>query len=493
MKLSKSKYIKGITCPKQLWMQKYMPEMEKRNPTLQAIFDKGNEVGDLARKYFGEYELVDFDKGISSMLEETQNFINSGANIIAEASFSVDDLFCSVDILRKNGDGWDIIEVKCSTETHDIYIDDMSFQMYVLKKAGINVKRVFNMHLNKEYYRYGELDLQKLFIINEYTQACIVKQNEVAENIKKINQFMDKAADIEPAMALDLYCEKPYECFFMDYCRKDLPKPNILDISRLDKKKKYEYLQNGIITFDDIVKRTPKLSDKQWLQVDTEYYGRKPYIDKINIKSCIAQYHYPIYYLDFETYQPAVPPFDATKPYSQIAFQYSLHIQYEKGGELEHREFLGVAGEDPRRALCEQLCNDIPMNACTLVYNQTFEKTRIKEMALVFPDLAEHLMNIYDNIQDLMIPFSSKYYYSKELKGSYSIKYVLPALCPNDPELDYHSLDGIHNGSEAMNAFPDLPNHTPEEQAIIRKNLLAYCCLDTLAMVKVLEKLYSMC
>jgi len=114
-------------------------------------------------------------------------------------------------------------------------------------------------------------------------------------------------------------------------------------------------------------------------------------------------------------------------------------------------------------------------------------------MAEIFPDLADHLMNIHDNIKDLMIPFQQKYYYSKELQGSYSIKYVLPTLCPDDPELDYHNLDGIHNGGEAMNAYPDLVNHTPEEQAVIRKNLLAYCRLDTLAMVKVLEKLYDMC
>lgn len=177
----------------------------------------------------------------------------------------------------------------------------------------------------------------------------------------------------------------------------------------------------------------------------------------------------------------------------QVPFQYSLHIQNEKGGDLEHREFLGEAGADPRRALAEQLCRDIPKDVCTLAYNMSFEKTRIKELANQFPDLADHLMNIHDNIKDLMLPFQNHYYYSEALEGSYSIKKVLPALCPNDPELDYHALEGIHNGGEAMQAYPDLVNHTPEEQAIIRKNLLAYCRLDTLAMVKVLEKLYDMC
>ena len=235
------------------------------------------------------------------------------------------------------------------------------------------------------------------------------------------------------------------------------------------------------------------LSSKQWLQVDTAVNHYAPHIDKLGIKSCIEQYTYPLYYLDFETYQPSIPEYDGEKPYMQIPFQYSLHIQKEKGGELEHREHLGVSGTDTRRALAEQLCNDIPMNVCSLAYNMKFEKMIIRQLAEQYPDLAEHLINIHDNMQDLMIPFKEKYYYSEALEGSYSIKYVLPALCPDDPELDYHNLEGIHNGGEAMAAFPDLPNHTPEEQEIIRKNLLAYCGLDTLAMVKVLEKLYEFC
>lgn len=122
-----------------------------------------------------------------------------------------------------------------------------------------------------------------------------------------------------------------------------------------------------------------------------------------------------------------------------------------------------------------------------------FEKMVIKKLAETYPDLAEHLMNIHDNIKDLMVPFQKKYYYSADLYGSYSIKYVLPALCPNDPELNYHSLDGIHNGGEAMTAFAELEHHTPEEIETIRKNLLAYCRLDTLAMVKILEKLEKKC
>jgi hypothetical protein len=176
----------------------------------------------------------------------------------------------------------------------------------------------------------------------------------------------------------------------------------------------------------------------------------------------------------------------------QIPFQYSLHVQDDVNSEPRHYEFLGKEGTDPRRALAEQLCEQIPENVCSLAYNMSFEKTVIKNLAGLFPDLSEHLMNIHDNMHDLMVPFQQQAYYSKELQGSYSIKWVLPTLCSSDPELDYHALEEVHNGSEAMAAFADLPKHTPEDIARIRKNLLAYCRLDTLAMVKILEKLYGM-
>ena len=150
---------------------------------------------------------------------------------------------------------------------------------------------------------------------------------------------------------------------------------------------------------------------------------------------------------------------------------------------------MAYPGSDPRRKLAEQLCHDIPRNVCVTAYNMGFEKGRIKGLAQIYPDLADHLMNIHDNIQDLMIPFQKKYYYSKEMQGSYSIKYVLPALFPDDPQLDYHNLEGVHNGSEASASFKKMESMSCEEMAETRSQLLKYCGLDTFAMVKVWQKL----
>jgi hypothetical protein len=216
---------------------------------------------------------------------------------------------------------------------------------------------------------------------------------------------------------------------------------------------------------------------------------QEPEIDKDNIRDFLDTLSYPIYFLDFETMQPVVPEFKGTKPYAQIPFQYSLHyIEYE-GGPLLHKEFLAESGTNPLRPIAERLCQDIPKNVCVTAYNKAFECSRLKELAEYFPELAEHLLNIESNIIDLLVPFQSGHYYNKAMGGSFSIKSVLPALFPDDPALDYHNLEQIHNGGEAMTIFPLIKDMPPEEAEKTRYNLLQYCKLDTFAMVKVWEKL----
>ena len=342
------------------------------------------------------------------------------------------------------------------------------------------------MHINNTYVRQGELDLQQLFTLEEFTDVVKEKFDEVEEIIQSIRAYVD--TETEPERDIGLYCGDPYPCAFYKYCSKHVPEPSVFSVRRLKAKKKYEYYHQGIITFEDIVKQQPKLSAVQWRQVETAYYNKEDEVDVDAIKSFLDTLSYPLYHLDFETFKQAIPEFDGLSPYAQIPFQYSLHIE-QADGTLEHREFLAKEGTDPRRAIAESLCKDFPTDVCVLAYNMSFERGVLESLAGLFPDLANHLLAIRENIHDLMSPFLQQQYYSKAMQGSYSIKYVLPALCPNDPELDYHALEGVHNGSEAMETFADMPNHTPEEIKVMRNNLLKYCCLDTLAMVKVLEKL----
>lgn len=486
--MSKSKYCKAIQCPKILWMDEHMPEQALQTAP-ESVLRTGTEVGELARQYFGAYQTVPFDRNKKSMCEETRRLLSEGADVIAEASFMYDNCFCSVDLLRIIGGKVQLIEVKSSTEIHDIYYHDMAYQYYVLKKCGLPVESVWNMHINNQYVRQGDLDLKQLFTLEDCTQQILEMQEEIPEQIAEALRCVTGAQ--EPNRELDVYCDEPYECAYKGYCHRYIEQPSVFSLNRLRTTRKYELYRQGIVSYADIVREQPKLSDKQYQQVYAAYEDQPPKVDTEKIKEFLDTLQYPLYHLDFETYQQAIPQFDGVKPYMQIPFQYSLHVQQSLGSEPEHYEFLGKEGTDPRRALAEQLCQEIPMDVCSLAYNMAFEKTVIKNLAELFPDLAKHLMNIHDNMHDLMVPFQKQTYYCKELQGSYSIKYVLSAMCPNDPELDYHALDGVHNGSEAMAAFAELPDHPPEEIAQIRKNLLAYCRLDTLAMIKILEKLYE--
>ena len=488
--LSKSKYCNGIRCPKILWMDAHMSE--KAKPGDESVLDTGKRVGDIARGYFGEYTLAEFDPDKGKMVSDTRRLINEGKEdrTIAEASFYWDGLFCSVDLLRLHGNECSIVEVKSSTGVRDIYVDDLAFQYYVLSKCGMKVKNASLMYIDSSYERHGELELDKLFAVMDYTDVVRDKMQEVEDNIRQIRLYQENTE--EPEKDIDLCCEEPYECAYYDYCRRHIPERSVFDIRGLNKSKKYEYYHRGIISFENVIRCKPKLSDKQLQQVETEYFDRPDVILPEKIREFLDTLRYPLYHLDFETFQQAIPEFDGLHPYEQIPFQYSLHIEYEDG-QLEHKEFLAKEGTDPRRAIAESLCRDIPADVCVLAYNMSFERGVLAHLANTFPDLADHLLAIRENICDLMVPFQKQYYYTKAMQGSYSIKYVLPALYPDDPELDYHSLDEIHHGGEASSAFADLANKTPEQIEITRRNLLKYCGLDTYAMVKVLAKLREAC
>ena len=219
---------------------------------------------------------------------------------------------------------------------------------------------------------------------------------------------------------------------------------------------------------------------------------QKELINPDGIRAFLDKLNFPLYFLDFETMQDAVPQYEGTKPYQQITFQYSLHIRSSRDNDsYEHKEFLAPSnGSDPRRALAEQLCRDIPMDVCTMAYNKSFECGRIREMADIFPDLADHLRNIADHIVDLIEPFREGHYYVPAMGGSFSIKSVLPALFPDDPRLNYHNLSDLcQNGGDAMTIFPRIKDMAPDEAAAAREALLRYCELDTWAMVVVWERL----
>lgn len=506
--LSKSKYTLFCQCPKALWMNTYKSEEAVVDPSLQARFEMGNVVGDLAMELLGPYvDVTKYDSGkldLQKMIDRTNECLRNGTENICEASFSYksDEYgvnYCAVDILHKDGDGYAIYEVKSSTgnaspeknkpEELEKYARDIAYQKWVLEKCGIKVTDTYLVRINSDYILDGELDIKELFHITDMKDNVANVSGCVPNNIKLANQILSQKD--EPDHDIDICCHKPYPCAFAKYCSRHLPKNSVFDLYRIQFRTALKYYESGIVSFDDLISKKlhKPLTDKQQFQVDCTLQNKNS-INKAGISEFLKKLSYPLYFLDFETEQPALPKFQGTKPYQQVPFQYSLHWIENEGGELKHTDFLGNGIDDPRRALAVQLCHDIPMNVCTTAYNKDFECGRIRELAAAFPDLSVHLLNIADNIVDLLEPFQAGYYYEPAMGGSFSIKKVLPALFPNDPELDYHNLEGdVHNGSEAMSIYPKMATMTPDELEKTRKALLQYCGLDTLAMVKIWEKL----
>ena len=505
--LSKSRYTAFCQCPKNLWLKVYKPNEATIDAGLQARFAQGDVVGDLAMGLFGDFkeahaEKADGSLDLSMMAEQTRQWMEEGVENICEASFICEGGYCAVDILHKTTDGWAIYEVKSTSFPEfngqeaklEKYAPDIAYQKWVLEQCGVNVTGTYLVCLNSDYVRHGELDIEQLFVVNDMKEMV---ENESLKVPARVSQAMKVINnEQEPDTELSECCMKPYGCVFWEYCKRQhgVPSPSVFDIyggkgkGGFTFKKKLDCYNQGLVTFEDL--RSTDIGPIQNMQIEAALTD-KEFINSEGIRKFLNKLSYPLYFLDFETMQDAVPQYDGAKVYAQITFQYSLHIKQNDTDPYEHREFLAPSdSSDPRRALAEQLCRDIPMDVCTLAYNKMFECGRIRELAGLYPDLSDHLLNIADNIKDLIDPFRAGDYYVPAIGGSFSIKSVLPALFPGDSELDYHSLDErCQNGGDAMTIFPRIKDMEPEEAKASRQALLDYCKLDTWAMVKVWEKL----
>ena len=481
--LSKSQFTRGLQCHKSLWLFKNRRDLQQKPDTgLQARFDAGTEVGILAQKLFPGGIGLEYESGISKNIKKTQELIASGAETIYEATFRHDNILAMVDILHKGANGWEMYEVKSTTATKDIFIYDTAIQYYVIKGSGLAITGAFLVHLNNRYTRVGDLDLGALFTVDDVTGLTLDMQADIPEKLSDLRRSLE---DGEPDIDIGSYCTDPYECDFKSYCWQHIPENSIFDIANLRSNRKFALYYGGILRLQDIPDDF-SLSESMRIQVEAELTGRK-FLNTGNIKEFLLKIKEPVGFLDFETFMEPVPSFDGQRPYQQIPFQYSLHISED--GKLLHHEFLGKEGLDPRRSFIEKLIRDTVSCKTIVVYNQAFEVTRLQEIAKDFPEFTNGIESIIARIVDLMIPFRNKDYYIGEMRGSHSIKYVLPAMVP---DLSYENL-AIADGEMAMLSYAGLTRMDEEdEKENIRRALLEYCHLDTLAMVRIWERLVGM-
>jgi hypothetical protein len=475
--LSKSKYLKGLQCPKLLWTECHNKEKIPEPDILaKQKFEQGTLVGELATKLFPEGIQVEF-KDFKENLNQTKELLKEKKPLF-EPGFLQDQCFSRADILVPVDDQWDIIEVKSGTKVKEINIQDVAFQKYCYEACNLKIRKCFLLHINNEYIRKGEIEIDKLFKKQDIT--------EEVENIKDIQSKVDSMFEIinskeYPKTTIGKHCKEPYDCPLTE-CKDFLPENHIFQLYR-GGKRSFELFDNGIHAIKDIPKDF-KLNPKQEIQRECAKTG-KPCIHKDGIKSFLNMLDYPLYYLDFETFSTAVPMFDDLKPYQQVPFQFSLHVVKDENSEPEHYAYLYDGEKDPRKEFISELKKVLGEKGSVVVYNESFEKSRLLELAKIFPEYEQWVKDVNARVVDLLIPFRNFHYYDTRQNGSASIKYVLPVMTDK-------SYNGMEIAGGAVASVEYLNAHygdNVKEKEKVRENLLKYCELDTLAEVMIVEKL----
>lgn len=445
--ISKSSFIRGTQCPKSLWLHLNQPdERDETSDAQQQIFDTGHSVGFLAQQLFPGG--IDASRGEHAQVAEaiayTAELIGNGATVVYEAAFSDGETLCYMDILVKEADGWAAYEVKASTRVKDYQVKDVAFQYYVITRSGLPLRRVCLVHVNNQYVRHGELDIPQLFTIENMTDRVLPMQKAIPERLYSLVDMLKNG--MMPEISMGPQCGNPFPCEFLEFCQQSCIK--------------------------DENKNEPRPANRNQDALDE-------FMDELE---------YPLYFMDFETIQFAVPRYDESRPYQQIPFQYSLHVQRTKDGPVEHYEFLGTPPADPRPDFIESLLAALGEYGSIIVWNQAFENTRLREIARDFPEYAARIDSLFERVADLMVPFRRKHFYTPDMNGSYSLKAVLPALIP---DLSYASLEIQEGGTASMTYESLYYDEDPGSLQVKRENLLEYCKMDTLSMVRIQEMLIA--
>lgn len=512
--VSKTLAMKCAQCPKACFLHINMRGLEADiTASTQNKFDVGNDVGELAQQLFpGGVEVKADRQEIYQALNLTQQYIEDGQTIIYEATaMDKEGLYAKADILTRDGSGWILNEVKSASDSDikknlakeklkgsafdETHLTDIAVQLRAFEGAGFKINGCNLIVLNNEYIKNGDIDVNQLFSVYDVTEdVAELDINQLVEDTFKITK-----TDDEPIVKVGPQCNKPYDCVYTDHCWASIPKYSIFDV--LTKKKavdaenttksyKIENLTEGFKPSIGTLKAIDvDMYGKEETHVDTKQHIHKKTKLVEGLKLHLDELQYPLFYLDYETFMPAIPIFDKSGAYDQIPFQFSLHIQNEPGGEVVHHEFLHKEKTDPREAFAKKLVELCKGTGSVIVYNQTFEKSRNKDLAEIFPQYADALMDINDRMWDLMTPFSKRWIYNAKQKSSASIKYVLPAYT----DLSYDGM-GIANGLEAMIMMENFVkgNMTDEDGKKMLDDLHEYCKLDTWAMVVLLEKVVEL-
>ncbi len=486
--LSKTKYLEGLKCPKLLWYEYNRKEdLPEIDAATQAIMDQGKIVGELAQTLYPDGILLqrEYDpaKQSGKSLEATKL-----RKPLFEAGFVHKQAYALADILNPvEKNVWDLIEVKSSASVKDEHYSDVAFQKYTYEGAGLKIRKCYLMYINNQYVRKGTIEPKKLFATEDVTKQCDELIPEIEQNIADMLEVIKKQDTLQ--VKVGPHCDSPYPCPLEDICWSFLPPKDNVFCLYSGTKKAYELMDRGVLRITDI-KEDVKLSDKQNIQVVCHKNGT-PHIDKKGIEDFLSTLEYPLYFLDFETINPAIPAYDNSRPFEAIPFQYSLYIVENKDAKPECHSYLAPGDKDPREEILKRLKTLLGNSGLVIAYNATFEKTTLRHASEAYPEYQSWVASLEERIIDLLTPFRGFLYYHPDQAGSASLKNVLPVITNSS----YENME-IAEGNMASIEYSRVTfgkNVNEEERQRVRVALEKYCDLDTKGMVEILEELEKLC
>lgn len=487
LNLSKSKLIAYRQCPKRLWLEVHRPQLREDTAATQASFTVGNTVGDIAHRIYdpkGKGVLLDAQRdGFSNVFKLSWDLLDSSRPIF-EAGFAIEGALAFADVMLPIKRGgrrvWRMIEVKSSTEVKDYHRDDTAIQSFIARQAGVPLAEIAVAHIDSDWVYPGGGDYSGLLIECDLTGEALGRDEEVREWLLAAHKTVEKKS--EPKIDTGNQCASPFACGFIEYCQSQEPQAEF-PVSWLPSIRA-NALRGHIAANPALdLRDTPdNLLNALQQRVKKHSLSGKVYFDAESAANALKTYKLPAYFLDFETIQFAVPIWKGTHPYQQIPFQFSLH-RLGRTGKLDAQAFLDLSGSDPSRDFADALIEVCGTSGPIYVYNAGFEGARISELATRFRKLSQPLLAIKNRLVDLH-PITKNNFYHPSQKGSWSIKAVLPAMAPN---LSYEALGGVQNGGMAMEAYLEAihPDTTEGRKDEIEQQLLAYCGLDTFALVRI--------
>jgi hypothetical protein len=481
--LSKSKFTCGIQCLRRLWLDVYRPEVAPPlDPVTEAIFAAGSKVGEVARGRFRGGVLVasphyEYDTALAHTAEL---LADESVPAIFEAAFIYDGVRVRVDVLERTGSRWRLIEVKSSASLKDEHVPDLAIQHYVVTGSGLQIASDHLMRIDTSYVYDGQhLDPKRLFAIDDATALVSGALNDLPEQLTEQKAVL--ACSEEPQVEPGFQCASPWDCPFASYCMRGKPRYWVRSLPRISRTTFEELRGMGVEDILAIPDDFPLLPAQRLVRDALQ--SREAWVSS-DLGSQLVQVGFPIHFLDFETFGPAMPRYRDTRPYQALPFQWSLHI-LERDGTMRHHGYLHDGDTDPRRDVARSVLDGVQDIGSVMVFYAGHERPLIRRLADDVPDLAAPLLGLLDRFVDLWAIVKSCYYHP-DFVGSYSLKQVVPAMVP---DCGYDDL-GIQDGTIASLEYTSmLDTCDTDERERIRQNLLAYSERDTWAMVRIWEEL----